>query len=215
MDAQGAESAAASRAWWRRVPRVLTHPVGVFEALREDDEIDVEARSEPIFAIVVLAGMAGVLLAPRWGTLLDEESLDWIVIAVLTFIGGLLYGVFGYFLLGFCVWLGARGVGVDARAREARQVVGFALLPLALSFFITVPVTSVAFGYDWYRTGGSDSGVGRAMVVAAGLGFAAWSLSLLAVGLRARFRLPWRGVAGAIALVAVLIAAVGVVPTVL
>ena len=53
------------------------------------------------------------------------------------------------------------------------------------------------------------------MVVAAGLGFAAWSLSLLAVGLRARFRLPWRGVAGAIALVAVLIAAVGVVPTVL
>ena len=209
------DAQARVRAWWRRVPRLLTRPREVFVALREDDETDVDARSEPILAIVIVAGMAAMLLTPAWGTLLDEESLDWLVIAVLTFIGGLLYGVFGYFLLGFCVWLGARGVGVDARAREARQVVGFALLPLALSFFITVPVTSVAFGYDWYRTGGSDSGVGRAMVVAAGLGFAAWSLSLLAVGLRARFRLPWRGVAGAIALAAVLIAAVGVVPTVL
>ena len=52
---------------------------------------DVNARSEPILAIVILAGMAGVLLTPAWGTLLYEESLDWLVLAVVTFIGG-----FGY-----------------------------------------------------------------------------------------------------------------------
>ena len=60
-------------------------------ALREDDEVDVDARSEPILAIVIVAGMAGILLTPAWGTLLDEESLDWLVLAVVTFIGGLLY----------------------------------------------------------------------------------------------------------------------------
>ena len=85
-------------------------------ALRDDDEVDVDARSEPILAIVIVAGMAGILLTPAWGTLLDEESLDWIVLAVVTFIGGLFYGAAGYFLLGVVVWLGARAVGVEARA---------------------------------------------------------------------------------------------------
>ena len=66
--------------------------------------------------------MAGILLTPAWGTLLDEESIDWLVLAVVTFIGGLFYGAFGYFLLGLAVWLGARGVGVEpARGRPARS----------------------------------------------------------------------------------------------
>ena len=140
-----------------------------------------DARSEPILAIVILAGMAGILLTPAWGTLLDEESLDWLVLAVVTFIGGLFYGAAGYFLLGFVVWLGARAVGVDAPARTARQLVGFAALPFALSILVTVPaIVLVAFGYDWFRTGGSDDGTGRVVVLAIGLAFALWSLGLLA-----------------------------------
>jgi len=201
--------------WWRLVPRLLTRPVEVFVALREDDESDVEARSEPILAIVIVAGMAGILLTPAWGTLLDEESLDWLVLAVVTFIGGILYGAAGYFLLGFVVWLGARGVGVDTRARKTRQVVGFAALPLALSIVITLPAIVLAFGSDWFRTGGSDDGSGRFIVISVGLAFALWSLGLLAVGLRTTFELPWRGVVGALALAGVIVAVFAVVPTAL
>ncbi|MCY7302280.1 MAG: YIP1 family protein [Thermoleophilia bacterium] len=209
------DAQARVRAWWRLVPRVLTRPREVFVALREDDETDVDARSEPILAIVIVAGMAAMLLTPAWGRLLDEESLDWIVLAVVTFIGGLLYGAFGYFLLGFVVWLGARGGGVDARAREARQVVAFAALPFALSVVITVPAIVLVFGTDWFRSGGADDGGGRVIVVSIGLACALWSLGLLAIGLRTTFELPWRGVVGALALAPVLVGAIAVLPTVL
>jgi hypothetical protein len=212
----GSDAAQARvRRWWRLVPRVLTRPTDVFVALRDDDETDVDARSEPILAIVIVAGMAGILLTPAWGTLLDEESLDWIVLAVVTFIGGLFYGAAGYFLLGFVVWLGARAVGLDTRGRKARQLVGFAALPLALSIVVTVPAIVLAFGYDWFRTGGSDDGSGRLIVVSVGLAFALWSLGLLALGLRTTFELPWRGVVGALALAAVMVAAIAVVPSAL
>jgi hypothetical protein len=212
----GSDAAQARvRRWWRLLPCLITRPADVFLALREDDETDVEARSEPILAIVIVAGMAGILLTPAWGTLLDEESLDWIVLAVLTFIGGLLYGAAGYFLLGFVVWLGARGVGVDTRARKARQVVAFAALPFALSILVTLPTIVLAFGSDWFGTGGSDEGTGRTVVVGVGLAFAVWSLGLLALALRVTFDLPWRGVVGALALAAVMVAAIAVVPSML
>ena len=205
----------AGARWWRLVPRVVTRPVDVFVALRDDDEIDMDARSEPILAIVILAGMAGILLTPAWGTLLDEESLDWLVLAVVTFIGGLFYGTAGYFLLGFVVWLGARAVGVESRGRPARQLVAFAALPFALSIVVTLPAIVFAFGSDWFRTGGSDDGTGRTVVVAVGLAFALWSLALLALGLRTTFGLPWRGVVGALGLAAVIVAAFAVVPSAL
>jgi hypothetical protein len=206
---------AADRRWWGLVPRVVTHPREVFVALQDDDEADVTARAEPILAIVILAGIAGILLTPAWGTYLDDESLDWITLAVVTFIGGLLYGTFGYYLLGIVVWLGARGVGLETRARKARQVVGFSALPVALSLLVTLPAILFAFGNDWFRTGGSDTGVAKALVLLVALGFGLWALGLLALGLRTTFRLPWRAVAGALALAAVLVGVIAVVPTVL
>ena len=203
------------RQWWRRGPRLLTRPSEVFVALQDDDEVDVDARSEPILAIVLVAGMAGILLTPTWGTLIDDESLDWMVLAVVTFIGGLFYGTAGYFLLGVGVWLGARAVGLETRGRKARQLVGFAALPFALSILVTVPAILLAFGTDWFRTGGSDDGTGRTVVVSLGLALALWSVGLLALGLRTTFELPWRGVVGALALAAVIVAAFVVVPTTL
>ena len=140
---------------------MLTRPAAVFVALRDDDETDVNARSEPILAIVIVAGMAGVLLTPAWATLLDEESLDWLVVAVITFIGGLFYGAAGYFLLGLVVWLGARAVGVETRPRTARQLVGFAALPFAVSIVVTVPAILLVYGSDWFRSGGADDGAGH------------------------------------------------------
>jgi len=205
---------AAASAWWARVPHLVTAPRSVFTALASTDRVDVDARSEPVLAIVILAGIAGVVVAPAWGTVMDDGSVDLLVLLVVTFIAGLFYGAAGYFLLGLVVWLGAKAVGTDPSFRIARQVVGFSALPLALSLVVVVPAIAVAFGEDWFRTGGSDEGTGQATLVGIELVFAAWSLALVALGLRTTFRLPWRGVVGALALAAVIVAALFVLPEV-
>ena len=69
-----------------------------------------------------------------------------------TFLGGVFYGAAGYFLLGLALWLGAKGVGVEAPFRIARQVVAFAAVPIALSAVVTVPMIVFRFGWDWFRT---------------------------------------------------------------
>lgn len=201
--ARGPAADAATRRWWRLLPLVLTDPVRVFEALREDDEDDVAARQEPILAIILLAGMAGAILTPTWGTLLDESSIDGVVVAVLTFIGGSAAGAVVYVLLGLALLVGIRGAGSLEPARLARQVAGFSALPIALSLPVTLPVALIAFGGDFFRSGGSDDGVGHAVVVGIGLASVAWSIVLLAVGLRITLKLPWRGVAIALSLAAV------------
>lgn len=215
-DRIGAERARAgeraTREWWRRVPRVLTAPRPVFAALAVTDDVDVDARSEPVLAITVVAGMAAVILTPAWGTVMDDGSVDGLVLVVLTFIAGLFYGAAGYFLLGLALWLGAKAVGVDRPFRIARQIVAFAALPLAVSLVVTVPAITLAFGWDWFRTAGEDGGTGRDVVVGIGLAFAVWSLGLVALGLRTTFALPWRGVVGALLLAGVLVAAFALVP---
>jgi hypothetical protein len=205
---------ALARAWWRRVPRVLSAPRSVFEALADRDELDLEARSEPVLALAILAGIAGILLTPAWGGLQDDITVDTLVVVVLTFLGGIFYGTAGLYLLGLALWLGAKGVGVDAPYRTARHVLAFAAAPFACSLVVTVPAIVLGFGSDWFRTGGDDGGAGRAAVVAVGLVFGAWSVGLVALGLRTTFGLPWRGVVGALALAAVLVAAFAVVPSV-
>jgi Yip1 domain len=209
-----AEAAIASRAWWRRVPQLLRDPVSVFVALRETDDVDLDARAEPITAMVILAGMGGVLLTPAWSGLLDNASVDGLVVAVITFIGGAFYGAAGYFLFGLAVWLGARGAGVDPPFRLARQVVGFAALPIALSLFVSVPLILGWVGGDWFRAGGDDVGAPRWIVTGIAVAFAAWALGLIALGLRTTLRLPWFGVATALALAGVLVAGLAVVSNV-
>jgi Yip1 domain len=206
---------AATRAWWRRVPQVLTAPRPVFAALAETDDVDVDARAEPVLALTVLAGMAAVLITPAWGRVMNDPTVDALVVVVLTFIGGLFYGAAGYFLLGLALWLGAKAVGVEAPFRIARQVIAFAALPLALSLAVLVPAIVLGFGEDWFRSGGDDEGTGRNAVTGIGGAFAIWSLALVALGLRTTFRLPWRGVAGALGLATVMVAAFAVLPNAL
>jgi hypothetical protein len=213
--ARGLATGAAARRWWRRLPRLITDPVQVFVALRDEDEDDVVARQEPLLAIVLLAGMGGAVITPTWGTILDEDEVDGWSAVVLTFIGGSLAGAVVYFLLGVALWVGLRGAGSLGRARLARQVAGFSAIPIALSLFVTVPVALIAFGSDFFRSGGSDNGAGHSAVVAIGLAAVAWSIALLSVGLRTTLRLPWRGVATVIALAAVAIAVIAASPYVL
>ena len=196
------------------MPRVVTAPRTVFAALAETDDTDVDARSEPVLAITILAGMACVMLTPAWGTVMDDSTVDTLVLVVVTFVGGLFYGAAGYFLLGLALWLGAKAVGVETPFKIARQVVAFAALPLALAFVVLVPAVAIGFGDDWFRTGGSDEGTGRVVVTAIGLAFVAWSTVLVALGLRTTFRLPWRGVFGVLLLAGVLVAAFAVLPSV-
>jgi hypothetical protein len=213
--ARASAGEAAAREWWRRVPRVVTAPRSVFVALADTDDTDVDARSEPVLAITVLAGIAAILLVPAWGTVMDDSTVDLLVLVVVTFVGGLFYGAAGYFVLGLALWLGAKAVGVDPPFKIARQIVAFAAVPLALSLVVLVPLIALAFGEDWFRTGGSDEGVGRAVVTAVGLAFVVWSAVLVALGLRTTLRLPWRGVGGALLLAAVLVAAFAVLPAAL
>ena len=210
-----AEADALGRAWWRRVPRVLTAPREVFTALRRTDDADVGARAEPVLAITILAGMAAVLLTPAWGGIANDPTVDGLVIAVVTFVAGVFYGAAGYFVLGLALWVGAKAVGVEVPARIVRQLLGFAALPVALSLAVLVPVIAVGFGEDWFRAGGDDDGTPRALVIGLGLAFVAWTLGLVAYGLRVTFRLPWQGVIGALSLGGVLVAGFVVLPLVL
>jgi len=189
------------REWWLRVVAVLVRPRVVFLALRVEDEDDLEARREPILLITLLAGMAGVTLSPTWGKLLDQGGgIDGLVVAVITFVGGLFYGAAGYFVVGGALYMGARTVGSLGRWRLARQVLAFSFVPLALSLVLTLPVGLAVFGEDLFRSGGSDGGTGGKVYLGYRLVFLAWSLGLLLYGVRTTYGWSWLRSAAALLL---------------
>ena len=168
------------RVWWERTLLVLRRPAEVFAALREDDD---HSRSEPLLAIVFLAGIAGVIGTNAFSHALDDFELDGLTLAVVAFISGGLYGLVGYFLLGFLVYAGARAAGSDVTFGRARQIVGFAAVPLALSLLVWF-VRIAVYGGDPFRTGGSDTGFGNHLFEGIELAVLLWSGALLVIGLR-------------------------------
>ena len=171
-------------AWWLRVPAVLFSPRPVFHALREEDPDDVVARSEPILLVIWLAGAASVLASPTASGLFDNPEYDAALLGVWTFVAGGLYGAVGYFLLGFAVYFGAMLLGSEGSFRRERQIVGFALVPMAASFLGLLPLRLALYGGDTFRAGGADEGAGETALLVAQLVFAVWSLALLLVGIR-------------------------------
>lgn len=197
-----------TRAWWLRVPAALLSPRSVFFALREDDEDDVAARSEPLLAIVLLAGIAAVLATPTAADILDDPEYDAMLLAVWAFIAGTIYGAVGYFVIGFAVFFGVRLLGSMGNFRRARQTVGFALVPLAASLLVTLPLRLALFGGDTFRGGGSDDGLGGDLLLVLQLGAAVWSLVLIAVGIRVTHGWDWLRTLGSVVAAAVLLAAI-------
>jgi len=199
------------RAWWLRVPAVLLSPRPVFFALREDDPDDVVARSEPVLLLVWLAGAASVLASPTAAGLLDDPDYDVLLLAVWTFIAGGVYGAVGYLVLGFALYFGALLLGSQGSFQRERQIVAFALVPLALSFFVLLPARLALFGGDTFRDGGADEGAGEAALLAVQLGFVAWSVGLLVLGVRVVHGWSWLRSLAAVGAAVALLAAIVVV----
>jgi hypothetical protein len=157
----------------------------VFAALRDDSDEAAEARQEPILAIIILAGIAGVLTTSLAGELLDDSRYDGWNIAVWAFLGGIFYGTLVYWLGGLLVHALASALAAGSSYRQARHVVGFAAAPLALSLLLVWPVRLAIYGDDLFRSGGSDSGTGDRIFDALIFGSYVWTFGLVALGLLA------------------------------
>jgi hypothetical protein len=172
------------REWWGHVLGVLRSPAPVFRAMRDDSRGPAEARSEPALAILLLAGVASVLsFSTTSGEFLDEPGVDGALVAVLAFLGGAIYGIAGYWIGGLALQLGIRGAKGEGSYRQARHVLAYALVPLALSLLLW-PIRLAVFGGDNFRSGGSDEGAGYWAFTGLALVFLAWSLAVLVIGVR-------------------------------
>jgi len=179
------------RDWWLRAFLVLQRPRPVFVALRDDSKQSLGDRSEIVLAIVILAGVAGVLSTATAGRLLDDGDYDGLLVAVWAFIAGSIYGAFAYFVLGALLYASCRALGSEGSYRRARHVLAFACVPIALSLILW-PVKLAVFGEDLFRSGGSDAGDGGTVFALLTFGFVAWAVVLLVIGVRAVHGWTWQ-----------------------
>ena len=201
----------ATRAWWLRVPAVLLSPRSVFFALREEDDEDVAARAEPLLLVIWLAGIAAVLATPTAADLLDNPDYDSMLLAIWAFVAGGLYGVVGYFGIGLALLFGVRLLGSLGSFRRARQTLGFALVPLAASLLLVLPLRLALYGGDTFRGGGADEGAGERVLLVVQLAFAGWSVVLLVLGVRVVHGWSWLRALAAVVVATALLAVLAVV----
>ena len=195
------------REWWLRVPAVLLSPRSVFAALRNEEREDVEARAEPVLALTLLAGVAVALGTSTARTLYDDPLFDHATLAVWAVIAGGFVAFSGYFIVGGALYLGARGLGSAGTFRRARHVLGFAVTPLALSALLLWPLGLAVFGTDLFRRGGADEGADGDLFYALTIGCSLWALALLLLGVRVVHGWSWWRSLGALARVALFLAA--------
>jgi hypothetical protein len=186
MDARVAVPATDERFWLRQAIAVLVGPRAVFASLRDDSQDAARARSEAVIALVLLAGIASVLWAPNVGRLLDDRFVQWdaLLIAIVVFFGGGIYGIAAYWLGGLVLHAAVSPFRFTRSYRQARQVLAFASAPVALSLFLVWPVRLSVYGEDVFKSGGSDHGVGNYVFVGLELSFVVWALVLLVLGLK-------------------------------
>lgn len=177
---------------WLRALSVFQRPRTAFAALRDDSLEAADARQEPVLAIVLLAGFAGVLSTSLAGRLLDDPDFGGsLAVLAWAFIGGGIYGLFVYWLGGLMIHALARGFGGSSSFRQARHIVGLAAAPLALSLPLVWPVRLAIYGDDVFQSGGSDSGVGDKIFEGLVVASFAWMLALVAVGVLTVSGVSW------------------------
>lgn len=208
-EAQPAQEQSPEKRWWLRTLAVFQSPRTVFAALRDESPREAEAREEPLLAVIILAGISAILLAPETGRLLDESLVDdsIAVLAVLVFLTGAIYGTFAYWIGGAFLYVGLRGAGSRGSYRRARHVLGFAAVPTVLALLLVWPVRLLVYGTDSFRSGGEDEGIGPLLFDLAAGALVLWSFGLLVYGIAVveRWRLLRGAVAVALAVLAVLV----------
>src|SRR4051794_37713391 len=222
MATRAQATAALERTWWLRTLAIFRRPGEVFAAIR-DEPLDEggPARSEPMLAIVWLAGIAAVLESSVGVHTLDAHvasgvlyQVDALTFAVWVFLAGGAYGFAAYWLLGAAVYLGARGAGSFESYRRARHLLVWAAAPVALSLLVW-PVRLAVYGGDVFRSGGSDTGAPNAAFAATAACFAVWTLALLLIGVRTVYGWSWARSVGALSLAAVMLGLFALIPVVL
>jgi hypothetical protein len=211
VNATADSSASLQRDWWLRALAVFQSPSTVFAALRDDSPDAAVARAEPVIAISILAGMAGVLSTTLAGRLLDDPAFDGLSVAVWTFLGGGIYALVVYWLGGALLHGAGAALGAHSSYRTKRHLLGFAAAPLALLFLLVWPVRLAVYGGDLFRTGGEDTGAGDVVFEAVTLVFSAWALALLIVGMGAVHAWSFARAVAAVALAAAPVAVIAVV----
>jgi hypothetical protein len=175
------------------MPEIIASPRTFFAGLGDDSREAAEARQEPVLAVVLLAGFAGVLSTSLAGRLLDDpEFRGFPAVLAWAFLGGGIYGIVVYWLGGLMVHALTRGFGGSSSYRQARHVVGFAATPIALSLLLVWPVRLAIYGGDVFRSGGSDSGLGDTVFEALVIASFVWTLALVVVGVVAVSGVSWR-----------------------
>ena len=190
MSAEHTESdVSEERAWLLRAVLVLVSPRLVFGGIRDDSNHSAHARSEAVLALVLLAGTASILWTPAYSHLLRDRFVSWdgLLIAVLAFIGGAIYGTAVYWAGGLLLHAGGALFRSRASYRQARHVLAFSAAPVALSLVLVWPLRLAVYGEDVFRSGGSDHGAGNSAFVALDAAFVVWALVLLVIGVRVVF----------------------------
>jgi len=214
VSTEAAPASGLSRTWWLRAPAVLVAPRAVFVSLRDTSPEAVESRTEPITAIIGLAGIAAVLGTPVARTLLNDSSMSVGLIPVWAFLGGAVYALAVYWLGGGLLFGAARRLGGLGSYRRARQTIALATAPLALSLVTFWPIRIAVYGEDLFRTGGND--YGRTDMIFGAIYFAClvWCAWLLVLGVRSTHGWTWVRATGAVVLAAVFPALVVLATTV-
>ena len=202
-DAGVAPEASPARDWWLRLLLVLQSPRPVFAALRDDSNAAASNRAEPVLLVIWLAGMASVLTTATAGHLMDDHDYDGLLVAVWTFLAGGIYGGLAYWAFGAALYGGARALGAHGSYRRARHLLAYAAVPIALSL-VLLPLRLALFGSDVFHRGGSDAGAGGIALGVVAVCFLAWSLGLLALGIRVVHGWTWGRSGAALAVSAVL-----------
>jgi hypothetical protein len=179
---------ATLRAWWLRTVLVLSAPRAVFVALRADDDEEAAQRSEPVLAIALLAGIAFVLSTSTTAHIMDADQnglrYDGLLVAVWVFLAGAFFGAVGYWLLGAALHASSVLLGSQGSFRRSRHVLAFAAVPVACSLALW-PLKLLLYGDALFHAGGADAGTGGKVFAVVSVGFLAWSLCLVVLGVRA------------------------------